>query len=132
MSNIMATAEISLHLEYADTFEVENLLVAVKKVLGHAKDKGALNLSGAENSDSQGVEIKCTGIGRIWAASGITILLDYADAFDFEDLRTIIHNVFEEAMSNGDLTLLRSENSESEGEEIVCTAIGRIFPDWRE
>jgi len=56
----------------------------------------------------------------------VTFRVDYPEAFDFEDLRTIFHKAFDDAKARGLLDLSASENADS-GEEVKCVA---IYPDW--
>lgn len=64
------------------------------------------------------------------AFAEITLRIEYAAAFDFEDLRTIFHNVMAEAKERGALNLPASEAAD--GVAVKCKAIGQIWPDWVE
>jgi hypothetical protein len=58
----------------------------------------------------------------------VCVHLDYPDAFDFEDLRTLFHAVMSDAQARGKLDLPADLN---DGVEVKCAGIGRICPDWR-
>lgn len=56
----------------------------------------------------------------------VTFRVEYPEAFDFEDIRTIFHRALEEAKDMGLLDLSAAENADS-GVEVKCLA---IYPDW--
>ncbi|RJX80319.1 hypothetical protein [Pseudomonas sp. LS-2] len=62
------------------------------------------------------------------AFAEINLRIEYAEAFDFEDLRTIFHNVLAEAKECGALNLPASEAED--GVAVECKAIGQIWPYW--
>ena len=63
------------------------------------------------------------------ATAEITAFIEYPEAFDFEDLRTIIHRVLSEAQAQGALDLPAAENG---GVKVECSRVGRICPNWRD
>lgn len=58
------------------------------------------------------------------ATAEINLRLKYSDAFDFEDLRGIMHKVLEKAKADGLLDF------EEGGERFECLSVGHVCPDW--
>jgi hypothetical protein len=58
----MAIAEVTLHLEFSDAFDAEDLRTLVDNALVSAKARGALNLPAGENN---GTMVECERVGRI-------------------------------------------------------------------
>ncbi|MBI6855906.1 hypothetical protein YA0002_24380 [Pseudomonas cichorii] len=61
------TAEITILLRYADSFDYEDLSEVFWRVISDAKDKGKLDLPGSENSEHEGVRIECSSVEHIFA-----------------------------------------------------------------
>lgn len=59
----------------------------------------------------------------------VTAVLEYSDAFDFEDLQALLSKVLNEAKENGSLNLAASDNH---GVGVQCISVGRICPEWRD
>ena len=57
----------------------------------------------------------------------VMIELEYAEAFDFEDLRAIFHRVLAEAHEHKKLDLPAAGN---DGVEVKCVSVGRVWPEW--
>jgi hypothetical protein len=66
------------------------------------------------------------------ATAEITILLQYADAFDYEELGNIFHRAIDAAHVKGALDLQGGDNSEHQGVRIPCVKVNRVFANWRD
>lgn len=60
----MAIAEVTVRLEYPETFDFEDLRAMFHALLDEAKAQGNLDLSASDSET--GEAIRCTSVGQIW------------------------------------------------------------------
>jgi hypothetical protein len=125
----MPTAKIAITLKYGETVRFDRLQSVIRAVVVEAKVRGALDLPAEENCGS-GVAVTCVEVGQIWPSpEGATVGLKYTEAFDFEDLRTMFHNLLDDAMDRGALDLPASGRADSQL-PAKCVELGQVWPDW--
>lgn len=121
----MDIAEVSIRVQYASAFDISALTAIYRTTLNEYQATGSLDL--LENLADETAQ--CISIGDItstWrdaTTADIVVLVEYTDAFDFEEVRDLFSAALEDSQSNGSLNY--------EGEPASqCTAIMRVDPDW--
>jgi hypothetical protein len=63
----MAKVDVSIELNFTESFDFEDLKAAVASALGDAISRGELDLQGGDNSSTPGCIIECLTVGHVCA-----------------------------------------------------------------